>query len=90
MYGRNPEEHDKNLYAVFSRLQEMDARLSLCGHTFNADDYVNYVCWNVIPKAMTFKVKVETKEDMTLQALAQAIEEEDWSDYWVQAYRNVK
>ena len=80
MYGRNPVEHDKNLYAVFSRLQEMDARLSFCGHIFNAVDYVNYLCRNAIPKAMTFKVKVETKVDMTLQALAQAIEEEDWSD----------
>ena len=55
------------------------------------EDYVNYVCRNAVPKAMSLQeVKVETKIDTTMQALARAIESEDWSDPTIRDYKNIK
>ena len=40
-----------------------------------AGEYVNYVCINAIPKAMTIQeVEVETQKDSTMQAVVEAIE----------------
>ena len=40
-----------------------------------AEDYVNFVCTNAVPKAMTLEeIKQETKEDMELQAVIKAVE----------------
>jgi hypothetical protein len=56
-----------------------------------AENYVNYLCNNIIPKAMTLsEVQKETKNDSTLQKLSQAIETNHWSDPEIQMYINVK
>ena len=40
-----------------------------------ADEYVNYVCTDAIPKAMTpQEIQVETEKDPTLKSLIKAIE----------------
>ena len=56
-----------------------------------AENYVNYLCNNIIPKAMTLsEVQKETKNDSTLQKLSQAVETNHWSDPEIQRYKNVK
>ena len=56
-----------------------------------AEDYVNYVCRNAVPKAMTLQeIKRETKVDTAMQALAKAIENEEWTDPIVQGFKNIK
>ncbi|CAB3977432.1 Transposon Ty3-I Gag-Pol poly [Paramuricea clavata] len=56
-----------------------------------AENCVNYLCNNVIPKAMTMsEVKKETENDSTLQKLLQAIKTSIWSDPEIQPYTNVK
>ena len=56
-----------------------------------AENYVNYLCNNIIPKAMTLSdVKSETKNDSTLQKLQRAIQTNHWSDPEIQSYINVK
>ena len=40
-----------------------------------ANEYVNYLCTNAIPKAMTLQeIQVQTEKDLTLQSLIKAIE----------------
>jgi len=41
-----------------------------------AEDYVNYVCTNAVPKAMTTleEIKQETKRDAEMQAVIKAVE----------------
>ena len=56
-----------------------------------ADEYVNYVCNNAVPKAMTLSdIKSETKEDSVLQSLIKAIETDRWMNPEVQDYKKVK
>ncbi|CAB4008337.1 Hypothetical predicted protein, partial [Paramuricea clavata] len=56
-----------------------------------AENYVSYLCNNVIPKARTMsEVKKETESDSTLQKLSQAIKTSIWSDPEIQPYTNVK
>ena len=56
-----------------------------------ADEYVNYVCKNAVPKAMTLDdIKSETKEDPVLQSLIKAIETDRWMDPEVQDFKKVK
>ena len=56
-----------------------------------AEDYVNYICNNAIPKAMTLpEVKLEIKKDQAMQALIKAIESDQWSDQETQVYRKIK
>ena len=56
-----------------------------------AENYVNYLCNNIIPKAMTLsEVQKETKNDSTLQKLSHAVETNHWSDPEIQRYKNVK
>ena len=46
-----------------------------------ADEYVNYVCTNAIPKAMTLQeIQAETEEDPALQSLIKVIETHRWND----------
>jgi hypothetical protein len=56
-----------------------------------AENYVNYLCNNIIPKAMTLsEVQKETKNDSTLQKLSQAVVTNHRSDPEIQMYTNVK
>ncbi|XP_028412552.1 uncharacterized protein K02A2.6-like [Dendronephthya gigantea] len=56
-----------------------------------ADEYVNYVCNNAVPNAMTLQeVQRETQHDSTMQVLASAIESGQWLDLEVKDYINVK
>ncbi|PFX29296.1 Uncharacterized protein K02A2.6 [Stylophora pistillata] len=56
-----------------------------------AEDYVNYVCNQVVPKAITLQeIKLESEKDISLQALIKAIETDQWTRPEVQDYRNVK
>ena len=56
-----------------------------------AEDYVNYVCNQAVPKAMTLQeIKLESEKDVLLQALIKAIETDNWTHPEVQEYRNVK
>ena len=56
-----------------------------------AEDYVNYVCNQAVPKAMTLQeIKLESEKDVSLQALIKAIETDNWTHPEVQEYRNVK
>jgi len=56
-----------------------------------ADEYVNYVCTNVIPKAMTLQeIQVETEKDSTLQSLIKVIETDCWTDSEILDYKRLK
>ena len=57
-----------------------------------AENYVNYLCNNIVPKAMTLsEVKDEIKNDSVLQKISQAIETNQWwSDPETRLYTNVK
>ena len=56
-----------------------------------AENYVNYLCNNTIPKAMTLpEVKLEIKKDQAMQALIKAIETDQWSNQETQVYRKIK
>ena len=56
-----------------------------------AEDYVNYICNQAVPKAMTLQeIKLETEKDSSLQALIKAIETDLWTDPEVQEYKKVK
>ena len=56
-----------------------------------AEDYVNYICNQAVPKAMTLQeIKLETEKDSSLQALIKAIETNLWTDPEVQEYKKVK
>ena len=56
-----------------------------------AENYVNYVCTNAIPKAMTLQeTQAETKEDPTLQSLIKAIETDRWTDSEILDYKRLK
>ncbi|XP_044162834.1 uncharacterized protein LOC122947518 [Acropora millepora] len=56
-----------------------------------AENYVNYVCTNAIPKAMTLQeIQAETKEDPTLQSLIKAIETDRWTDSEILDYKRLK
>ena len=56
-----------------------------------AEDYVNYICNQAVPKAMTLQeIKLETEKDSSLQALIKAIETDMWTDPEVQEYKKVK
>ncbi|PFX34364.1 Retrovirus-related Pol polyprotein from transposon opus [Stylophora pistillata] len=56
-----------------------------------AEDYVNYVCNQAVPKAMTLQeIKLESEKDILLQAFIKAIETDQWTHPKVQDYRNVK
>ena len=57
-----------------------------------AENYVNYLCNNIVPKAMTLsEVKDEIKNDSVLQKISRAIETNQWwSDPETRLYTNVK
>ena len=56
-----------------------------------AEEYINYVCHNAVPKAMTLdEVRGETQQDSTMRALSKAIETGKWSTPEVQEYTKVK
>ena len=56
-----------------------------------ADEYVNYVCTNAIPKAMTIQdIQAETEKDPTLQSLIKAIETDRWTDSEILDYKRLK
>ena len=56
-----------------------------------ADEYVNYVCTNAIPKAMTLQeIQSETEKDPTLQSLIKAIETDHWTDSEILDYKRLK
>ena len=56
-----------------------------------AEDYVNYVCTNAVPKAMTLEeIKQETKRDAEMQAVIKAVETDQWSNPEVQNYKKLK
>ena len=55
-----------------------------------AEDYVNFVCTNAVPKAMTVEeIKQETKEDVELQAVIKAVETDQWNSPEVQPYKKL-
>ena len=56
-----------------------------------ADVYVNYVCTNAVPKAMTLQeIQAETEKDSTFQSLIKAIETDRWTDSEVLDYKRHK
>lgn len=56
-----------------------------------AQDYVNYVCKQAVPKAMTLQeIKLELKKNISPQVLIKAIETDQWTHAEVQEYRKVK
>ena len=56
-----------------------------------AEDYVNYISRNVIPKAMTIEeVKSATLQDPLMQILIQAIETNQWDNPELKPFRNDK
>ena len=56
-----------------------------------ADEYVNYVCTNAVPKAMTLQeIQGETEKDSTLQSLIKAIETYRWTDSEILDYKRLK
>ena len=56
-----------------------------------AQDYVNYVRKQAVPKAMTLQeIKLELKKNISPQVLIKAIETDQWIHPEVQEYRNVK
>ena len=56
-----------------------------------ADEYVNYVCTNAVPKAMTLQeIQAETEKDSTLQSLIKAIETDRWTDPEILDYKRLK
>jgi len=56
-----------------------------------ADEYVNYVCTNAIPKVMTLQeIQAETEKDSTLQSLIKAIETDRWTDSEILDYKRLK
>ena len=55
-----------------------------------AEDNVNYICNQAVPKAMTLQeIKLETEKDSSLQALIKAIETDVWTDPEVQEYKTI-
>ena len=55
-----------------------------------AEDYVNYVCTNAVPKAMTLEeIKQRTKRDAEMQAVIKAVETDQWSNPEVQNYKKL-
>lgn len=56
-----------------------------------AESYINYICSNAVPKAMTLhEVQIATKTDQTLQAVTTAIETGQWSNPLIQDFKKVK
>ena len=56
-----------------------------------AEDYVNYICTKVVPKAMTLEeIKQETKHDAEMQAVIKAVESDQWSNQELQNYKKLK
>ena len=56
-----------------------------------AEDYVNYVCTNAVPKAMTLEeIKQETRNDAEMQAVIKAVETDQWNVPEVQNYKKLK
>ena len=56
-----------------------------------ADEYVNSVCTNAIPKAMTLQeIQADTEKDPTLQSLIKAIETDRWTDSEILDYKRLK
>jgi len=56
-----------------------------------AEEYVNYVCNNAVPKAMTLQeIKVQTKNDPELQTLITAIMTDSWTDANIQEFKKVR
>ena len=55
-----------------------------------AEDYVNFVCTNAVPKTMSLEeIKQETKEDVELQAVIKAVETDQWNSPEVQPYKKL-
>ena len=55
-----------------------------------AEEYVNYVCANAVPTAMTLQeIQLETSVDDTMQMVIQAIETNNWSDLSTTEYKKV-
>ena len=59
--------------------------------TDRAEDFINYVCKNAVPKAMTIEqVADETKTDTTLQAVMISIQTGKWEQPQVQSFKKVR
>ena len=59
--------------------------------TDKAEDFVNYICKNAVPKAMTFEQVVsETKNDATLQAVMTSIQTNKWEQPMVHSFKKVR
>ena len=59
--------------------------------TDRAEDFINYVCKNAVPKAMTMEqVADETKTDTTLQAVMTSIQTGKWEQPLVQSFKKVQ
>jgi len=55
-----------------------------------AEEYINYVCTNAVPTAMTVEeIQHETSADNTLQTTIQAIETNNWSNPATSEYKQV-
>ena len=60
-------------------------------HNPQAEAYVNYICSNAIPKAMTLQqVQSASKTDLTMHALKEAITSDNWQNPLVKDYLCVK
>ena len=56
-----------------------------------ADEYVNYICTNAIPKAMRLQeIQAETEKDSTLQSLIKVIKTDRWTDSEILDYKRLK
>ena len=56
-------------------------------HNPQAEAYVNYICSNAIPKAMTLQqVQSASKTDLTMHALKEAITSDNWQNPLVKDY----
>jgi len=79
--GKNPE----NPADYMSRHPDVQSAIPV--EDTSTELYVNYVCSNAIPKAMTLlEVKVATKQDEHLQKLIKAIETDVWTDEALKGY----
>ena len=55
-----------------------------------AEEYVNYVCTNAVPTAMTLQeIQLETSADNTMQMVIQAIETNNWLNPATSEYKKV-
>jgi transposase InsO family protein len=80
-----PGKYDENPADYMSRHPDQSAE------TDSAEDYVNYVCTNSVPKALTLRdVEEHTSRDPVLQKLTRAIELKKWTDEELCPFLSVK